>query len=91
MNRFLHSNNIHGPANIMNIYRMSRKKMRRSFCLIPQNLNILEDWDMIHLKGDIHRYVLSTSSFLCDIREPRYRQNNIGYQIIKIVKYSLAM
>ena len=60
---------------------MSRKKMRRSFCLIPQNLNILEDWDMIHLKGDIHRYVLSTSSFLCDIRELRYNQKNMGYQI----------
>ena len=41
------------------------------------------------MKGDIHSYVFSTSSFLCDIRKLRYRQNNIGYQIIKIVNYRL--
>ena len=41
------------------------------------------------MKGDIHSYVLSTSSFLCDIGEPRFRQNNTRYQIIKIVKYEL--
>ena len=41
------------------------------------------------MKGDIHSYVLSTSSFLCDVRKPRYRQNSIGYQTIKIVKYKL--
>ena len=38
------------------------------------------------MKGDIHRYVLSTSSFLWDVREPRYRQNATGYWFIKIVK-----
>ena len=38
------------------------------------------------MKGDIHRYVLSTSSFLWDVREPRYRQNATGYRFIKIVK-----
>ena len=41
------------------------------------------------MKGDIHSYVLSTSSFLCEIGKLRYRQSNIGYQIIKIVKYRL--
>ena len=41
------------------------------------------------MKGDIHSYVLITSSFLCDIGEPRFRQNNTRYQIIKIVKYEL--
>ena len=33
------------------------------------------------MKGDIHRYVLSTSSFLCDVGEPRYKQNNTENQI----------
>ena len=41
------------------------------------------------MKGDIHSYVFSTSSFLCDIRKLRYRQNKIGYQIIKIVNNRL--
>ena len=41
------------------------------------------------MKGDIHKYVLSTNSFLFDIGEPRYWQNNTGYQIIKKVKYRL--
>ena len=34
------------------------------------------------MKGGIPRYVFSTSSPLCDIGEPRYRQNNTGYQIL---------
>ena len=34
------------------------------------------------MKGDIHSYVLSTSSFLCEIERLRYRQSNIGSQII---------
>ena len=38
------------------------------------------------IKDDIHRYVLSTSSPLCNFGEPRYGQNNLWYQIIKIVK-----
>ena len=40
------------------------------------------------IKGDIHRYVSSTSSPLCDIGEPRYRQNNTGYQVLRIGYYS---
>ena len=39
---------------------------------------------MFHLKGDIHSFVSSTSSFLCDIGEPRYKQNKMGYQISRI-------
>ena len=41
------------------------------------------------MKGDIHSYVLDTNSFLCDIRERRFMQNNTGYKTIKIVKYRL--
>ena len=37
--------------------------------------------------GDIHRYVLSTISFLCDNRELRYMQNNTEQQNIEMVKY----
>ena len=36
------------------------------------------------MKGKIHSYFLSTSSPLCNIREPRYRQNKTGYQISRI-------
>ena len=39
------------------------------------------------MKGDIQRYVLSTISFLCDIGELRYWQNNTEQQNIEMVKY----
>ena len=58
--------------------------LHRSFCLISLVTNILEDWDIIHLKGEIHISVWSTKTFLYDIRELRYGQNNTGYQISRI-------
>ena len=49
------------------------------------NLNNDDDLKNIpHLKGGIHSFVWSTKSFLYKIRELRYKQNNIGYQILKI-------
>ena len=66
---------------IKNIQGVS-KKMSRSFCLISKAKSCVRKLDISQLKGDIHRYVLSTSSFLCDIGEMRYQQNNGGYQII---------
>ena len=36
------------------------------------------------MKVDINRYILSASISLCDIGEPRYRQNNTGYHILRI-------
>ena len=62
-------------------------KVLCSFCLISLVTNNQESWDIFQMKDDIHRYVLSTVSFLSDIRELRYRQNNTGYQIIKKVKF----
>ena len=58
-----------------------------SFCLIsPATINP-QSCGIFQMKADIHRYVMSTNSFLSDIGELRYRQNNIGYQIIEIVKF----
>ena len=59
------------------------------FCFITPSTSSLQSWDISQTKGDIHMYVLSTDSFLCDIGEPRYKQNNTGYHIIKIVKHRL--
>ena len=67
------------------------KKMSRSFYLISLATSSLESWDVSQIKADIHRYVLSTISFLCDIGEPRYRQNDTGYRINRIVKYCLKL
>ena len=53
------------------------------FCLISLTKNILEGWDIIHLKGDIHSFVWSTKTFLYYIREPRYKQIKMGYWISK--------
>ena len=51
--------------------------------------NFAERTACTQMKGDNLSYVFSTSGFLCDIGEPRFRQNNTGYQAIKIVKYRL--
>ena len=53
------------------------------FCLISLAKNLLECWDVIHWKGGIHSFVWSTKTFLYDIREPRYNQIKMGYQISK--------
>ena len=38
-----------------------------------------------HLKGEIHISAWSTKTFVFDIRELRYKQNNMGYQISRII------
>ena len=37
-------------------------------------------------KGGIHSFVWSTQTFLYDIREPRYKEIKMGYQITKCLK-----
>ena len=49
--------------------------------LISKAKSSVKKLDISQLKGDIHKYILSTSSFLCDFGELRYQQNNGGYQI----------
>ena len=46
--------------------------------------DIAETTACTQMKDDICRYILSTSSPLWNIRKPRYRQNNKGYQILRI-------
>ena len=58
--------------------------MRLSFGLIFLATNILEGLDIINLKGGIHSSVWCTKTFLYDIRELRYKQIKMGYQISKI-------
>ena len=60
-----------------------QKKMSRSFCLKSLDTNILESRAIIHWKGGIHSLVCSTKTLLYDIREPRYKQIEMGYQISK--------
>ena len=57
------------------------KKMSRSFCLIFLATSMLEGWDIILLKGGIYSFVWIAKIFLYDIREPRYKQIEMGYQI----------
>ena len=49
---------------------------------ISRHPNFAEKTAYTQMKGDIRRYVLSTSSPMCNIREPRYRLNKKGYQIL---------
>ena len=52
-----------------------------NLCLISLVRNILEGWDVSHIKGDILRHVSSSNQFLYNTREPKYKQNNRGHQI----------
>ena len=46
------------------------QKMRQSVCIISLATNMLEGWDIIHLKSDIHSSVWSTTPF-CTISGSR--------------------
>ena len=50
--------------------------------LVSRPTNVTEKTACTQMKGGIPRYVFSTSSPLCDIGDPRYRQNNTEYQIL---------
>ena len=71
---------------LQGVPKKTHHKVLCSFCLITPATISLESWDISQMKGDIHRFIFSTISFLSDIGELRYRQNNTGYQVIKIVK-----
>ena len=66
-------------------------KMDRSFCLISLATNVLEGWDIIYLIGGIHSFVWSTKNFLYDIRETRYKQIKMGYQISKCLNIGQSL
>ena len=42
--------------------------------------DMLEALDIFHMKSGIRRFIWSTKTFLYDIREPRYKENNLRYQ-----------
>ena len=63
-----------------------KTKMHSSFRVMFLATNMPEVWNIIHFKGKIHSSVWSTKTFLYDIRELRYKQNNMGYQISRIIK-----
>ena len=46
---------------------------------IQDCLTNISGCDISHLKGGIFSSVWSTKTFLCNIREPRYREIKIGY------------
>ena len=50
---------------------------------------ILKVWNISNFKSDILMHVSSSTPFLYNKREPKYKENNIGHQISKhkIVQY----
>ena len=61
-----------------------KKNFTLSFSLISLSIDMLEGWYISHLKGGIHSSVWSTKTFLYNIREPRYKQNDMGYKMSRI-------
>ena len=56
---------------------------QRDSCLISLAMNISEGWDISQFKGHILRRVLSSNPFPYNIREPKYKQNNMEHKISK--------
>ena len=53
------------------------------FLPISRLPDYMEKTACTQMKADTIRYVLSTSSPLCNIGKLRYRQNNASYQILR--------
>ena len=62
---------------------MFKKEFKLGISINFPAMGMLEGCDISHVKGVIHISVWSTKTFLYDIREPRYEQIKIGYQIAK--------
>ena len=61
------------------------KKMHPRFVLmISPATNTIDGWDIFHLKGGIHSSVGCTKIFLYDIRKPRNKKIEMGYQNQKV-------
>ena len=80
-----------GPLSVVpsrqSIVPTGRLKHAAQFSLYFSGYMKCKKLQKLQIKGDIYRSVLNTSNFLCNIRKPRYRENNTGYQIIKGIKY----
>ena len=55
------------------------KKIVCCLCLFSMATNMLEGYDIFHLKGGIHSSVWSAKPFWYNIREPRYKQIKMAY------------
>ena len=64
-----------------------KKHFTLCISIISPAINMLEGWDISHLKGEIHSSVWSTKTFLNHIRELRYKQNNMEYKISNNEQY----
>ena len=60
------------------------REFQKNFTLSPA-INLLEGLDILHLKGGIHSPVYNTKTFLYDIMESRYKQNNMWFYISRIL------
>ena len=64
-----------------------KKNFTLGISVISPTINMLEGLDISHLKGEIHCSIWSTKTFLNDIRELRYKQNNMEYKISNDEQY----
>ena len=62
---------------------VEKKTVLLKITLIRQILRLETFWYIFNLKVGVHSFVWSTKTFLFDLRELRYKLNNIGYQISK--------
>ena len=67
-------------------YRVSQKKGDLFYDHYLHQIKYKFTGYLFNLKGGIHSSIWSTKAILYHIREPRYKQRNIGYKISKIWK-----
>ena len=65
--------------------------INQSISIITLAMNILGGWDQFNLKGDTLRRASSSSSFLYNIKELKYKQNKMGHQISKKLDFQISI
>ena len=56
-----------------------KKNVPKIVWIICPAANMLDGWDFSHLRDGICSSVWSTKTYMCDIREPRYKEIKIVY------------
>ena len=72
------------PTSLKGVPKKTSLNLRSSFCLISLSKNMLEGWDIIYLKGEIHCSIWNKKKILYNKRESIYKQTKSRFFSKKI-------
>ena len=71
--------NLNMGGYIQGVSKKTQHKVLCSTWFTTPAMNVLENWVVVHIKGEIHSFVLSTEQFLSYSREMRYLAPKFGF------------